>query len=115
MPDLRTESAQLAPGIVSVTAEGFLDARTSSKLEDEFKRLFSEGVNRYVVCLEGVQYIASAGASVFIWANGECRSRGGGLIFLKPSPSVREIFDLTGLSQIFSYADTLEQATGQLT
>ena len=94
--------------LISVT--GFLDAHTFEELEEAITEMFSVGRYRIIVDLSGVDYISSAGAGVFIGALSESQENGGNIVLMNPTPNVREVFDLLGLSQIFNIVDDLEKA-----
>lgn len=110
MPDLRLSSRAMANGCFYIEAQGFLDAHTYEDMDRLIQNIFARNCYRLIIKLERVDYISSAGAGVFVGAIGESQQNGGNLVFLSPSSNVREVFDLLGLSQIFLFADTLEQA-----
>ena len=56
------------------------------------------------------EYISSAGAGVFIGALSCAADNGGSVVLLKPTPNVQEVFDLLGLSQLFTIVDSVEKA-----
>ena len=114
MPDLRLNHRTLPNNIVMIEAEGFLDAYTCDSLNKLIQSLFDRHCYRLIVRLDKLEYIASAGAGVFIWATQQIDDNQGGLVFLNPSATVREIFDLLGLAQIFKFAETPEQAAACL-
>ena len=105
MPGEFSIERQNAPnGVAILGVKGFLDAHTFEQLEEAIDGLFAEGVFRIVVDLAGVDYISSAGAGVFIGALSQCTEHSGNIILLRPTESVQEVFDLLGLSQIFTIA-----------
>jgi anti-sigma B factor antagonist len=110
MPDLRLSSRAMANGCFYIEAQGFLDAHTYEDMDRLIQNIFARNCYRLIIKLERVDYISSAGAGVFVGAIGESQQAGGNLVFLNPSSNVREVFDLLGLSQIFLFADSLEQA-----
>mgnify|MGYP001558977068 CR=1 FL=1 len=67
-----------------------------------------------VVDLSGLDYISSAGAGVFIGAIGTAQENDGNIILMRPSPNVKEVFDLLGLSQIFTFKDNRDDASNAL-
>jgi anti-sigma B factor antagonist len=100
-----------ADDIVIFKPVGFLDAHTFENMEREIKKLFqNEKIFKVVIDLSGLKYISSAGAGVFIGAIGTARDFGGDIVLLSPTMNVREVFDLLGLSTIFSIVDTEEEA-----
>ena len=110
MPKFQISKEKLTDGIILLTVKGFLDAHTYEELEKVLDELFDANSYKIVVDLSGLDYISSAGAGVFIGAIGTIQENDGNIILLKPSSNVREVFDLLGLSQIFTFADTKESA-----
>ena len=100
--------------VVLVELEGFLDAHTFEELETVFEDLFQRGSYRVMVDLNKLRYISSAGAGVFIGALGVCQDNDGNIALIRPSPEVKEIFDLLGVFHIFPIATTPEEALGAL-
>ena len=101
MSGLSIDKRQLDGDIVLINASGFLDAHTFEEMENIIEDLFRSRVFKIIVRLDRLDYISSAGAGVFIGAIGTATANGGNIVLLKPSPNVKEVFDLLGLSQIF--------------
>ena len=87
--------------IAIVRVAGYLDAHTFEQLEEAMSDLFGKKNYRVIVDLSKVQYISSAGAGVFIGALSEAQEHNGNIVLMNPTPNVREVFDLLGLTQIF--------------
>ena len=101
MSGLRISKRQLDNDIMLIKASGFLDAHTFEEMENEIEELFRQQVYKLIIRLDELDYISSAGAGVFIGAIGTATANGGNIVLLSPSPNVKEVFDLLGLSQIF--------------
>ena len=112
MSDLRIKTDTLDDGTIILATEGYLDAHTFEDLEKTFQSLFEENVYQVIVDLEKLDYISSAGCGVFIGAIGTAQENNGNVVLLNPSDSVREVFDLLGLTQIFPFAENVEAAQG---
>ena len=110
MPAFQILKEKLTEGVILLTVRGFLDAHTFEELERTINDIFEEGSYKLVVDLSGLDYISSAGAGVFIGAIGTAQENDGNIILIKPSPNVKEVFDLLGLSQIFTFKDNREDA-----
>lgn len=110
MPAFQILKEKLPEGVILLAVRGFLDAHTFEELERTINDIFEEGTYKLVVDLSGLDYISSAGAGVFIGAIGTAQENDGNIILIKPSPNVKEVFDLLGLSQIFTFKDTREEA-----
>ncbi len=100
--------------VVRVELEGYLDAHTFEKLEGELEKLFQHQKYRIMVDLHKLRYISSAGAGVFIGSLGTCQDHDGNIALVRPTPEVKEIFDLLGVFHIFPVADTPDEAISVL-
>ncbi len=110
MPDFEIKTQTLNGGVALVDVKGYLDAHTFEQLDKALGDLFKSKVFRIVVKLDELDYISSAGAGVFIGVFGRAQENQGDIVILKPSPNVREVFDLLGLSQIFKIVEDLPSA-----
>ena len=114
MPAFQIVKEKLKDSLIALSVKGFLDAHTFEELEKTINELFEEGNYKLMVDLSGLDYISSAGAGVFIGAIGTAQENEGNIILMKPSPNVKEVFDLLGLSQIFTFKDNREDAAKAL-
>ena len=114
MPAFQILKEKLPEGVVLLTVRGFLDAHTFEELERTINDIFEEGTYKLVVDLSGLDYISSAGAGVFIGAIGTAQENDGNIILIEPSPNVKEVFDLLGLSQIFTFKDNKGDAAAAM-
>jgi len=111
--DMAISAEPLTDLVEIITVEGYLDAHTFEQLDNVMLDLFSRGRVRLVVDLEKVDYISSAGAGVFIGNIGKAQDKGGNIVLLKPSENVKEVFELLGLTQIFTLVNTQDEALRQ--
>lgn len=81
--------------------DGRLDTSTSPLLE---KYIESQGVElkELEMDLEKLQYISSAGLRVLLAVHKELKNRDGNLTILNPNEAVREVFLITGFSEILT-------------
>jgi len=109
--DFSIETEPLAQQKVTVIrVAGYLDAHTFEQLEETISDLFNKSQYRLIVDLSKVEYISSAGAGVFIGALSEAQEHNGNIVLMNPTPNVREVFDLLGLTQIFQVVNTQKEA-----
>jgi anti-sigma B factor antagonist len=111
MAEFHIQTKKLNANIVFIAVQGFLDAHTFEEMEKTINDLFDGGTYRLVVDLSKLDYISSAGAGVFIGAIGTAQENDGNIVLMKPSPNVKEVFDLLGLSQIFPFANDVDGAS----
>ena len=114
MPAFQILKEKLTGGVILLSVKGFLDAHTFEELEKTINDIFEDGIYKLAVDLSGLEYISSAGAGVFIGAIGTAQENDGNIILMKPSPNVNEVFDLLGLSQIFTFKDNRDDAINAL-
>ncbi|MBI3272950.1 MAG: anti-sigma factor antagonist [Planctomycetes bacterium] len=89
---------------------GFLDGSSYEEAERWIEEVFAAGRYRIIVDLSDCQYMSSAGLGVFFGAIGRAQEQGGDIILVAPSPRVKEVFDLMGLSQCATFAADVEAA-----
>jgi|SRR5690625_4231592 len=87
--------------VLILSIQGRLDSNTSKDLDE---MLTQQIQSRPAVVLDfsGLEYISSAGLRVLLKAAKQGRSGGGKLALCCLSAHVREVFDISGFSSIFS-------------
>ena len=103
-------SKELGHGIVMIKISGYIDAHTFEELENEIQSKFSAKLFKIIVDLSDVPYISSAGAGVFIGAFPQAQENDGSIVLLNPSKNVLDVFELLGLTEIFTISEDLESA-----
>ena len=90
----------------TVVINGNLDSSTAPKLEAQ---LDVTGVREIVVDFTECPYISSAGIRILLMAHRRMAATGGKFIARNLSPTVREVFDLTGISRVISITKTARE------
>lgn len=80
---------------------GRLDTDTSADLELAVQDLLQAGARRFVVDLSGVGYVSSAGLRVLL-SLGKTVANSGNLRLAGLNPTVRQVFDVAGFTQLFA-------------
>ncbi|MEO8010706.1 MAG: STAS domain-containing protein [Dokdonella sp.] len=80
---------------------GRLDTDTSADLELALMDLLQAGQTRFVIDLAGVGYVSSAGLRVLLML-GKKVDGSGELKLAALNPSVKQVFDVAGFTQLFS-------------
>ena len=88
---------------LTVALDGRIDTLTAPQLESELKPLLN-GISELVLDFAQVAYISSAGLRVLLAAQKGMRAAGGSLTIVNAVPAVREVFDITGFSDILTLA-----------
>ncbi len=83
---------------LTVAVEGRLDTLTAPELEKELSTAL-EGVGDLVFDLADLAYISSAGLRVLVGATQTMDDRDGGMAVVNANRDVRNIFDITGLTE----------------
>lgn len=94
----KTEGATL-----TFVVSGCLDTTTSPDLQAEIDGL-QDGVGELVIDFTNLDYISSAGLRVMLVANKKMMASGGEMKIVGTKPPVREVFDMTGFSDILNLA-----------
>ena len=85
--------------LVVLEITGRLDTTTAPNLESVINEL-SEDTKELVFDMSGVEYISSAGIRVLLGAYKKINSAQGKIRIEKVNDMVREVFEMTGLSQM---------------
>ena len=93
-----------------LSVAGEIDAHTANQLARELVAITESGRLRVVVDLSGVQLLDSSGVGVLIAGLERVRSRGGELRLAGAAPTVRRVFDITGLNGYLPVDDTVDDA-----
>ncbi|MFE3323725.1 STAS domain-containing protein [Streptomyces sp. NPDC059176] len=86
------------PGTAIVTVRGELDVDTATFLHHHLANQFLHGRRHLVLELSALDFMDSSGLNVLIRITREARAAQGDLHVAAPTPTVRKLFDLTGLS-----------------
>jgi len=89
-------------GVVAIGAIGRLDSNTAKAFEEKVIGAIEADKPRMVIDLAGLDYISSAGLRVLLMAAKRIKAAQGNLILCGLQPHVREVFDVSGFSTIFS-------------
>ena len=86
---------------VVVVPEGKLTVQTAPELEASIGTV-DASVADLAIDLAGVDYISSAGLRVLVATQKMMAQRGGTLRLLSPNDDVQEVFEMTGLADVFT-------------
>lgn len=97
-----------------ISPVGRIDAATAPSLENELSGSIDKGDREIVVDLSSVEYISSAGLRALLAALKRVKALGGNLVLCSLHPYVKEVFDMTGFSRIFTICNSKEDAIRSL-
>jgi anti-anti-sigma factor len=91
---------------------GRLDGLASPGLEQKVDALIAAGARALVFDLSRLDYASSAGLRVFLTSAKKLKAAGGQASFAALTPSIREIFELSGFLSVFAVHPTVAAALG---
>jgi anti-sigma B factor antagonist len=91
-----------ADGETVLTAAGELDVNTAPELRERLAGLINAGALRISIDLAAIRFIDSTALSVLVSALKRLRQVDGDLQLVSPIPSVRRVFEITGLTRLFT-------------
>ena len=98
--------------VSSIKLKGRFDANTSDAVEKFIRERIEKGRSQFVLNMENVSFISSAGLRVVIIIARELRNEHqGDLHMAMLQPSVNRVFEISGLNNILKMFDDEEAAT----
>ena len=82
---------------------GRLDIETAPLLDEEIAAL-PDSVTSLTVDMRDLEYVASSGLRVLLVATKVMRTRGGDCTMTNASELIMEVFEMTGLDEVFTIA-----------
>jgi anti-sigma B factor antagonist len=96
-----------------LAVKGEVDVYTAPRLREKLVELVSQGKHQIVVDLEGVDFLDSTGLGVLVGALKRLRSHGGDLKLVCSHQRILKVFEITGLTKVFSIVGSLDEAGAQ--
>lgn len=100
--------------VTAITLMGRLDGITMQQLEQQLIQLLGQGNKHFLFQLEQLDYISSAGLRVMLLAIKRTKVIQGSVVLCMMQSNVRDIFDLSGFSSIFTIYNSEEEAWAYL-
>ena len=107
--NLSIERTQVSDHVVLIVS-GRMDTENAPQFEGKCKDCIAEGNNSLVVDLGGLAYVSSMGLRSFLSVAKTLQSTGGTLRLCCLKGLVKQVFEITGLMQIFSVYESVESA-----
>ncbi|MBM3320653.1 MAG: STAS domain-containing protein [Candidatus Eisenbacteria bacterium] len=108
--EVRARIAREEPGIVELALEGRLDAEALPEVLLRIEEAREKGCVRFLVALDQVTFIGSAGIGVFLSLVEEMKNEGGGVVFLGVAPSIQRIFEVLNVLEFLMIREDREEA-----
>jgi len=96
-------------GVAVVSVQGEIDVATAPQLRERLQRRASAGAGTIVVDLLGVTFLDSTALGVLVGALKRSREAGGELRLVIEQPRILKVFEITGLTDVFSIYTTVEE------
>ena len=101
----------IANGFIIITVQGRVDTITAGEFEAKVKGLTENEITKMIIDCTELEYISSSGLRVFLIIQKKINARGGMLKLCCMQPAIREIFDISGFSNIFKIFTDLASAS----
>lgn len=101
-------------GVPVVSAAGEIDVATAPPLRDRLQALTTSGRSTVVVDLLRVTFLDSTALGVLVGALKRCRESGGDLPLVITEPRILKVFEITGLTGVFSIHNSVDEAVGSV-
>ena len=105
-------SEERRDGTSVVSVSGEVDVATAPALRDCFDQVIERDTGPIVVDLADVSFIDSTGLGVLIGARKRCDEDERTLRVVVAEPRILKVFEITGLTELFSIHPSLELALG---
>jgi anti-sigma B factor antagonist len=93
-----------------LAVKGEVDVYTAPRLREKLVELVSQGKRQVVVDLEGVEFLDSTGLGVLVGGLKRLRSHDGDLSLVCTQPRILKVFEITGLTNVFSIFASADEA-----
>jgi anti-sigma B factor antagonist len=97
-------------GVCVVALAGRLDTTNYNEVEVKMNSLFSEQNTNIIFDLKELDYISSSGLRVMLMTLKRVGAAGGKLVLCNMQEGIREIFEISGFTTIFTIAVDRESA-----
>jgi anti-anti-sigma factor len=96
--------------IAVVTIAGRMDAESAAQFEAPCEELLKDGVTHFVVGMSELQYVSSMGLRSFLVLAKQTKGKGGSVLLCGMKGFVKEVFDMTHVTQLFPLFDSTDAA-----
>jgi anti-sigma B factor antagonist len=97
-------------GVPVLAVTGEIDVYTAPGLRERLVELVQAGTSRVIVDLTAVSFVDSTGLGVLVSGLKRCREAGGDLPLVVVQPQILKVFEITGLTAVFTIRPTVAEA-----
>ena len=98
-------ASQVTSERIIINVEGRIDTTNYGEFESAVNKILENSTPEVVMDCTALSYISSSGLRIFLTIHKKMMGAGGKLILKSLQPSIREIFDISGFSSIFTIND----------
>jgi len=98
-------ASQVTSERIIINVEGRIDTTNYGEFESAVNKILENSTPEVVMDCTALSYISSSGLRIFLSIHKKMIGAGGKLILKSLQPSIREIFDISGFSSIFTIID----------
>jgi anti-sigma B factor antagonist len=99
-------------GRAQIALSGELDIATAPKLEEEVRRLETEGRKLIVIDLRGLEFMDSSGLRALLAADTRARERGNRVVIIRGDDRIQRVLRITRLDERLEIVDDAETLAG---
>jgi len=99
-------------GVTVLELGGRLDSNTSKVLEDKIMEILGQDKKKLLIDFKDVDYINSTGLRVLLLALQQLKKNQGQLVLSTIKDYMKEVFEISGYTEIFPIYATQEEALG---
>ena len=100
--------------IVIVTVKGRMGEVSAPEFEEKMNELIDKGETKFLVDLEGLEYISSAGLRGLLAAAKTLKEKDGQIFLSGLMGAVREVFEISQFISIFQIFETVDSALSKM-
>ncbi|MFD9002476.1 STAS domain-containing protein [Streptomyces sp. NPDC059582] len=107
---LSVEVTVLTEDVALVAVEGHLDLDTATEFQHHLANQLHHGRRHFLLDLAAVPFMDSSGMNIVLRVYQEAREVSGSVHVISPTPAVRRILDLTGVSITVPVSESVDDA-----
>lgn len=108
-----TMSEQRDGGRVVLSVRGEVDIASAPSLRQRLVEVIDDDTRLIAIDASEIGFMDSTGLGVLVGGLKRMRQQEGNLVVVSPSDSVRKIFEVTGLVDVFGVVDSVEELADQ--
>ncbi|ANS62656.1 STAS domain-containing protein [Streptomyces lincolnensis] len=96
--------------VALIRVEGYLDVDTATEFQHHLANQLHHGRRHFLLDLSAVPFMDSSGMNIILRVYQEAREIPGSVHIISPTPAVRRVLDLTGVSITVPVSESFDEA-----